>query len=255
MAFPRPDIHVDTNLGLSTVETLSIDGGTVDTPLTTTKTFRERLSSFKLSSPIKKIFGKRGSGAEESVCAGVTEVLPTPSTAADEEAKGEIPTPEGGDIFSHDPAAAKFKSCHWLNAGVLMVAETISLGILSLPAAIAKLGLIPGIVCISVLGFLATYSGYVIGQWKLKYPKTLSFADVGEQLGGKWLGRLFGTAAVLSFVFVCAAHLLAFTVMMNVLTEHAACSVLFGLVGTVVSVVLSLPKTSKDISWISIGCK
>lgn len=253
MASPRPDIHVDTNLGLSTVDTISIDGGTVDIPLTTTKTFRERLSSFKLSSPIKKMFGRRDSDVE-TVCTGTVEVLPTPVTV-DEEAKGETSAPDGGDIFSHDPAAAKFKSCHWLHAGVLMVTETISLGILSLPAAIAKLGLIPGILCISTLGFLATYSGYVIGQWKLKYPKTLSFADVGEQLGGKWLGRVFGAAAIMSFVFVCAAHLLAFTVMMNVLTEHATCSVLFGLVGTVASVVLSLPKTSKDISWISIGCK
>jgi len=246
----RPEVRVDTNL--STVETNTVDGDIVDIPLTTTKTFRERL--FSLSSPIKKLFGKRESDDGDSLCVGVTEVVPTPLTA-DEESKAEYSPPTGGDIFSHNPAAAKFKSCHWLNAGVLMVAETISLGILSLPAAIAKLGLIPGILCISILGFLATYSGYVIGQWKLKYPKTLSFADVGEQLGGKWLGRFFGVAAVLSFVFVCAAHLLAFTVMMNVLTDHSACSVLFGLVGTVLSVLLSLPKTSKDISWISIGCE
>ena len=171
---------------MSTADTDSIEGAFVDIPLTTittNKTFRERISS--LSSPIRKLFGKRD-GDTESVSAGVIEILPTP-TRADEESKAEVNT--SGDIFSQDPAAAKFKSCHWLNAGVLMVAETISLGILSLPAAIAKLGLVPGILCISILGFLATYSGYVIGQWKLKYPKTLSFADVGHQLGGKWLGR------------------------------------------------------------------
>lgn len=244
----RPNVQVDTSL--SAINTNTIDGSIVDVPLTTTKTFRSRLTS--LSSPIKKLFGRRDSD-DDSVETGEIETLPTPAIA-DEESKPEL-SDTFGDIFSRDPAAAKFKSCHWLNAGVLMVAETISLGILSLPAAIAKLGLIPGVLCISILGFLATYSGYVIGQWKLKYPKTLSFADVGHQLGGKWLGRLFGTAAVLSFVFVCAAHLLAFTVMMNVLTDHSACSVLFGLLGTVLSVVLSLPKTSKDISWISIWCK
>jgi amino acid permease len=51
-----------------------------------------------------------------------------------------------------------------------MVAETISLGILSLPAAIAGIGLVPGLILLIGLGLLATYTGYVIGQFKWRYP-------------------------------------------------------------------------------------
>jgi amino acid permease len=54
--------------------------------------------------------------------------------------------------------------------GLLMVAETISLGILSLPAAIAGIGLVPGLILLIGLGLLATYTGYVIGQFKWRYP-------------------------------------------------------------------------------------
>jgi amino acid permease len=44
-----------------------------------------------------------------------------------------------------------------------MVAETISLGILSLPATISKLGLAPGLAIMIGMGILASYNGYVIG--------------------------------------------------------------------------------------------
>jgi hypothetical protein len=36
-----------------------------------------------------------------------------------------------------------YKTLNWWHCGILMIAECISLGILSLPAALAKLGLIP----------------------------------------------------------------------------------------------------------------
>jgi amino acid permease len=51
-----------------------------------------------------------------------------------------------------------------------MIAETISLGILSLPSVLATVGLVPGFLLILGLGVIATYSGYVIGQFKERYP-------------------------------------------------------------------------------------
>lgn len=42
-----------------------------------------------------------------------------------------------------------------------MIAETISLDILSLPSVLAAVGMIPGIITIAGLGILATYTGYV----------------------------------------------------------------------------------------------
>lgn len=52
----------------------------------------------------------------------------------------------------------------------VMIAETISLGILSLPSVLATVGLVPGFLLILGLGIIATYSGYVIGQFKERYP-------------------------------------------------------------------------------------
>lgn len=52
----------------------------------------------------------------------------------------------------------------------VMIAETISLGILSLPSVLATIGMAPGAILIASLGIVATYSGYVIGQFKMAHP-------------------------------------------------------------------------------------
>jgi len=51
-----------------------------------------------------------------------------------------------------------------------MIAETVSLGILSLPAVLAGVGIVAGLILIAGLGVMATYTGYTIWQFKMAYP-------------------------------------------------------------------------------------
>lgn len=151
-----------------------------------------------------------------------------------------------------------------------MVSETISLGILSLPAVVAALGLAPydsslqyqrqfltrcsAIILLAGLGLLATYTGYVIGQFKWRYPHIQSMADAGEVLMGSFGRELFGIGQFLLIIFVSASHLLTFTVAMNSITEHGTCTIVFGVVGLVLSFFLCLPRTLSNVSWLSLVC-
>lgn len=139
--------------------------------------------------------------------------------------------------------------------GLLMVAETISLGILSLPAAIAGLGLVPGLIVLIGLGILATYTGWIIGQFKLRHPHISSMADAGEVLMGSFGRELLGTAQLLFLIFIMASHILTFTVAFNTITDHATCSIVFGVVGMILSIILSLPRTLAKVSWLSLICE
>lgn len=112
------------------------------------------------------------------------------------------------------------------------------------------------VILIVGLGILATYTGYVIGQFKLRYPHVHSMADAGEvmfaPIGLASLGReLLGTAQLLFLIFIMGSHILTFAVMMNTLTENGTCSIVFGVVGLVVSFVLALPRTLRKVSWLS----
>lgn len=135
-----------------------------------------------------------------------------------------------------------------------MVAETISLGVLALPAAVAQLGLGPALAILLGLGALATYTGYVIGQLKWNYPHISSAADAGQLLMGRFGRELLFWSNMMYLVFIMASHLLTFTVAMNTITKHATCSIVFGIVGLVVSFLLAIPRTLERMSWLSFAC-
>lgn len=171
-----------------------------------------------------------------------------------EKQQEEKARPEYQDTFGDEEyAEVKYKVLSWWQCGFLMVAETVSLGILSLPAVVAALGLAPAIILLLGLGLLATYTGYTIGQFRWRYPHIQSMADAGEVLLGKFGREFLGTGQLLLVIFIMASHILTFTVAMNSITDHGTCSIVFGVVGLVISYVLCLPRTSAKVSYLSIA--
>lgn len=136
-----------------------------------------------------------------------------------------------------------------------MIAETISLGVLALPAAVAGVGFAPAIVILLGLGVVSTYTGYVIGQLKWRYPHVSSAADAGQLLLGRFGRELLFWTNMIYLIFIMASHLLTFTVALNTISKHATCSIVFGVVGLVVSFLLSLPRTLDRMSWLSLVCE
>ena len=154
-----------------------------------------------------------------------------------------------------------------------MIAETVSLGILSLPNVLATIGFAPsvasfivhsrlliqsrGMVLILGLGIVATYTGYTLGQFKLRYPWVHNLADVGEilcdPLGFPSVGReLFGIAQMLFLVFVMGSHILTFSIMLNTVSDHGTCSIAFGFIGLIICFLCTLPRKLGDVSWMAI---
>ncbi|KAJ5085062.1 hypothetical protein N7532_009833 [Penicillium argentinense] len=176
--------------------------------------------------------------------------------AAEKQYAEQAPDQYDNPFGNEDYAEVRYRTLYWWQCGMIMIAETISLGILSLPSAVATLGLAPAVVLIVGLGILATYTGYTLGQFKLRYPHVHSMGDAGEVLFGRFglprFGREFlGTAQLLFLIFIMGSHILTFTVMMNTLTNHATCSIVFGVVGLVISFIFAVPRTLRKVSWFS----
>ncbi|OCK83619.1 N amino acid transport system protein [Lepidopterella palustris CBS 459.81] len=161
----------------------------------------------------------------------------------------QVEDPVFGD---EEGAVVHYRTCEWWHAGILMLAETISLGVLALPQAVATLGLFPGMFCIFFLGIAATYTGYIIGQFKQAFPQIQSFADAGELIAGPIGREVMAVSQVLILIFIMAAHVLSFSIAMNVLTNHSLCSVWFGFFGLIICFLLGLPRTLKMVSFLSI---
>ncbi|KAJ5242055.1 uncharacterized protein N7469_000382 [Penicillium citrinum] len=160
--------------------------------------------------------------------------------------------PQYQDAFGDETnAEVKYKTMEWWQAGMFMIAESVSLGVLSLPATLASLGLAPAIILIIGLGLLATYTGYVIAQFHQRYPHIQNLADAGEVLFGAFGRELFGIGQLLFSIFIMGSHILTFSVMMNTVTEHGTCTMVFTTVGFVICMVCSLPRTMKNMTYIS----
>lgn len=156
------------------------------------------------------------------------------------------------DVFGDEEGAEiQYKTMTWWQGTIVMVAENISLGILSLPAVLAKVGLVGGLIAILGLGIFSTYSGYVLWQFRMRYPQCADYVGIGGVLLGPIGKVIFGVAYVIYCVFCMASHLLTFTIAMNVLTGHAACTIVWGIVGFVIFTVLSLQRTLKNVSFLS----
>ncbi|KAB8245640.1 transmembrane amino acid transporter protein-domain-containing protein [Aspergillus flavus] len=89
--------------------------------------------------------------------------------------------------------------------------------------------------------------------FRWRYPHIQSMADAGEVLLGKFGREFLGTGQLLLVIFIMASHILTFTVAMNSITDHGTCSIVFGVVGLVISYVLCLPRTSAKVSYLSIA--
>ena len=136
---------------------------------------------------------------------------------------------------------------------MLMIAETISLGILSLPKALSTLGLIPGLILLVGLGALASYTGYVIGQFKLIHPEVHSMGDAGYLLFGRFGQEFLGAGQLIFIVFIMGSHILTFSIMMNAITDHGACTIMFMVIGTIISLLFTLPRTLRGLTWLCVA--
>ncbi|KAG0160102.1 hypothetical protein PDIDSM_7629 [Penicillium digitatum] len=166
--------------------------------------------------------------------------------------KKAYPVEPTDDPFGNEEAGeVKYRIMPWWQAGTLMVAENISLGILSLPSAVATLGIVPFYIIMFLSG-ISWYTGYTMGQFKQRYPQVHSMGDAGELLLAPIGREIFFVGQLLFIIFLMASHILTFSVLFNTITSHGTCTIVFGVVGLVVSCIAALPRTAEKVFWMSI---
>ncbi len=86
----------------------------------------------------------------------------------------QIPNDVFGPEEHHD---IHYKTLTWQLVAVLMIAEIVSNGMLSLPSSLAVVGLVPGLVLIVFLGVFALFTSWILIQFKLRHPQGTSVLD------------------------------------------------------------------------------
>ena len=128
------------------------------------------------------------------------------------------------DVFGNeDEADIKYKTLSWPLVAVLMIAEIVSNGMLSLPAATAVVGIVPGVILIVFLGVFALYTSLVLIDFKLNHPEVHNMGDAGKIIGGPILREILAAGTVIFAVFATGSQLLAGQITLGVLSENKLC--------------------------------
>lgn len=133
-----------------------------------------------------------------------------------------------------------------------MIAEIVSNGMLSLPSSLAVVGMVPGLILIIFLGVFATYTSWLLVNFKMRHPQVHTMGDAGMIMFGP-IGRdilAFGT--VVFAVFATGGQLLAGQIALASLSDNRLCLMLYTGIFSVPTLLISFPRTFDALSWISI---
>ncbi|WWC65396.1 uncharacterized protein I303_108014 [Kwoniella dejecticola CBS 10117] len=165
------------------------------------------------------------------------------------------PPPQDGKIHDAvwgtiDEDGPNYRNLGWVRASVLELKTQIGLGVLGLPAVLDTLGFVPGVIVIVVLAIIITWSDLVVGYFKLNHPEVYTVADAAHIMFGPWGREIIGFAFWLEVVAIAGASFLSISVAFNTMTEHAACTVVWVVVGAIIVAVFASIQTLGRISWL-----
>ncbi|KAI2787960.1 hypothetical protein POX_f08342 [Penicillium oxalicum] len=181
------------------------------------------------------------------------------SSAKEKESLGSDPSQEHvlveesrdavfGEITEDGP---NYRAVGWKGTAVLMMKTQIGLGVLSIPVAFDALGVVPGVICLIVIGAITTWSDYIIGTFKLRHREVYNIDDVGELLLGRPGRILFGAAFCLWWIFVAGSGMLGISIGLNAVSSHATCTAVYVAVAAAIAFVFASIQTLGRISWLA----
>ncbi|MCJ1382431.1 hypothetical protein MMC17_005544 [Xylographa soralifera] len=157
------------------------------------------------------------------------------------------------DVFGNEENnAIKYKTLSWQLVAVLMIAEIVSNGMLSLPSSLAVVGIVPGVIIIVFLGIFGTFTSWILIQFKLRHPEVHNMGDAGYILAGPIGREVLSAGTIIFAIFATGGQLLAGQIALGVLSNNQLCLMLYTGIFAIPTFIFSLPRTLDRLSWLSI---
>ncbi|KAJ5593885.1 amino acid transporter [Penicillium hispanicum] len=165
-----------------------------------------------------------------------------------------------GQAFSHDAVFGEiteegpdYRSLGWVGTSALMMKCQIGLGVLSIPVAFDSLGIVPGVVVLCVISAITTWSGYIVGVFKVRHREVYGIDDVGDLLFGRPGRIFFATSFLLYWVFVAGSGMLGVSIALNAVSTHGICTAVFVAIAALLGFTLGSIQTLGRMSWLAWG--
>ncbi|KAJ7783489.1 transmembrane amino acid transporter protein-domain-containing protein [Mycena maculata] len=157
------------------------------------------------------------------------------------------------DVFQEQPGHDfHYKTLSWQFVSLLMIAEIVSNGMLSLPSALAVVGIVPALILIIFFGVFALYTAKLLIDFKLNHAGVHNMGDAGYVLGGPILRETLSIGTIIFAIFGTGSELLSGQQALSTLSNNGLCSIYLLLIFSMATLLVALPRTLDRVGWLGL---
>lgn len=160
-------------------------------------------------------------------------------------------TVEDYEVFKKTHEGVNFRTVGWPRASVIFLKVIFATGVLSIPTAMYSLGAVGGSLSVIGWGALNTYTAVVQGDFRNSHPGCHSIADMAQVVGGAWVKELAGALFIIAYVLCTGSGILGVSIGLNALSHHAACSVWWSFIATIVVALAASVRKFHKLAWLT----
>lgn len=145
------------------------------------------------------------------------------------------------------------RTMSWQKAAWLLAGDQVCLAIMAQSWSLSVLGWVPGIITMLVAGALFWITSITMHKFIMKHPQIRDICDFGYYAFGKSKVAYWFTAFMLlaNNILLIGFHVLTGAKVLITLSDHSLCTVVFSVIATVMGIFMSVPRTLKHVSFMS----
>ncbi|KAI3614616.1 hypothetical protein CBS9595_003887 [Malassezia furfur] len=149
----------------------------------------------------------------------------------------------------------KLRTMSWQKAAWLLAGEQVCLAVMAQTWSLSVLGWVPGIITMVVAGILFYITSMTMHKFIMKHPDIRDICDFGYYAFGHSRTAYVFTGFMLmaNNILLIGFHILTAARILNTLSDHSLCTVVFNVFGLIMGIVFSLPRTLHHVSFMSMA--
>ncbi|KAI0932395.1 hypothetical protein AcV5_004366 [Taiwanofungus camphoratus] len=160
---------------------------------------------------------------------------------------------EEQDVFGpEEDHEIQYKTLSWQFVSLLMICEIVSNGMLSIPNAMAVVGIVPSVILTVFLGIFALFTAKLLIDFKLNHPDVHNMGDAGYIIFGPVGREILSMGTIIFAIFGTGSELLSGQLALSTLSDNGLCAVILLLIFSAATFLISLPRTLGRLSWLGL---
>ncbi|KAL2825503.1 transmembrane amino acid transporter protein-domain-containing protein [Aspergillus cavernicola] len=160
---------------------------------------------------------------------------------------------EDNEVFRKTTDGVDFRTVGWVKASSIFLKVMFAVGVLSIPQSMYTLGAIGGSLSVLVWGAFNTYTGLILGNFREAHPRCHSIADMAYLVGGVVVKEICGFLFIVAYIGGAGAGIIGVATGLNALSHHAACTVYWAVIATVVIACAASIRRLQALGWLTLA--